>query len=270
MVQVQLDGIPQTLLLPLLTRATFSKQCNPIFFDKQALDVMQKLDYNFTSISQSFGATNLWWIARAYQFDSAVKDFLIEYPNAVIIDLGAGLETAFYRVDNGQLIWVDIDLPEVISLKHKLLPTSSRVHYFAGSIFDYSWINKVKQLGEHFMFISGGVFMYFTTAQIKELLNKLNSNFPESKIIFDFISKKGIKYANQKLALAQMNNAKITWGVDNVNEVLSMLPIGVEATKKKYFTGMKTRLDIPISSKLKLFFCDTFNKGGLALLTFNK
>ena len=31
MVKVQLDGIPQTLLLPLLTRATFSKQNQPIF-----------------------------------------------------------------------------------------------------------------------------------------------------------------------------------------------------------------------------------------------
>ncbi len=231
---------------------------------------MQKLDYNFTSIKESFGVIYLWWIARAYQFDKVVKDFLIEHPKAIIIDLGAGLETAFYRVDNGQLTWVDIDLPEVISLKHKLLPTSSRVHYFAQSIFDYSWINKVKQLGEHFMFISGGVFMYFTTAQIKELLNQLNSNFPQSKIIFDFISKKGIKYANQKLALAQIKNTKITWGIDHVNEILSMLPAGVEVIKKKYFQDMKTKLNLSIRSKIKLVFYDTFDKGGLALLTFNK
>ncbi|HMT02510.1 MAG TPA: class I SAM-dependent methyltransferase [Burkholderiales bacterium] len=270
MVKVSLNSLPQTLLLPLKTRATFSKESQTVFYDKKAIELVEKLEYDFKNVIQAYGSTNLWWIARAYQTDQLIKDYLTKYPEAVIIDLGAGLETAFYRNDNGKLTWVDIDFPEVIDLRNKLLPISNRVHSYGKSILDDSWIEDVKKLGKHFLFISNGVFMYFKENEVKEILNKLNENFPDGKIVFDFISKKGLKYANQQMETAKILDAKIAWDVDNIKEILNILPTGVKANKKAYFKNFKSKLNVSIYSKLKLWFYDVFDQSGLAEITFSK
>ena len=83
MVKVELKSIPQTLLLPLKTRATFSKQTQSVFFDKQAVELVKKLEYDFKSVIQTYGPTNLWWIARAYQTDLIIKDFLDKNKNII-------------------------------------------------------------------------------------------------------------------------------------------------------------------------------------------
>lgn len=271
MIKVNLEGVPQTLLLPLAGRARLSQENNSIFNDKHAISLIQELEYDFDSLIQGYSKSNLfWWLARAYQFDKIVKTHLVKYPKTTIVNLGAGLETAFYRVDNGKLTWVDIDLPEVIELKRQLLPPPDRVHYIAASILDNGWVDKIKQLGDNFIFISAGVLMYFTESQLKNLFLRLGENFSDSILLFDFISKQGIKYANRKLETTQISNVKINWGINHVKEILEWLPIGSHATKLPYFKGLKTKLNIPLLSKLKLLFFDLFDKGGLAIVKLQK
>ena len=71
-----------------------------------------------------------------------------------MIDLGAGLDTAFYRVDNGLIYWYDLDLPSVIQLRSELLPVPEpdRVTYITKSLFDPAWFTEVKNT-------ENGVFM---------------------------------------------------------------------------------------------------------------
>jgi O-methyltransferase involved in polyketide biosynthesis len=37
------------------------------------------------------------------------------HPEGLVVNLGAGLDTRFYRLDNGTITWIDIDLPEVVA-----------------------------------------------------------------------------------------------------------------------------------------------------------
>ena len=75
-----------------------------------------------------------------------------------------------------------------ISIKTKLLPPADRLHYISQSIFDYSWIDKVKSLGSHFIFISAGVLIYFDNDTAKSLLNTLSHKFPGSSVMFPSIT----------------------------------------------------------------------------------
>ena len=43
---------------------------------------------------------------------------------------GAGLETSFYRNDNGKTIWYEVDLPNVIEYRKEILKQNER-HCFA-------------------------------------------------------------------------------------------------------------------------------------------
>jgi len=56
------------------------------------------------------------------------------------VNISAGLDTMFYRVDNGSIRWYDIDLPNVIALRRQLLPETARTTLIARSIFDPSWL----------------------------------------------------------------------------------------------------------------------------------
>jgi O-methyltransferase involved in polyketide biosynthesis len=43
-----------------------------------------------------------------------VKNFLIDNPEAWVLDVGAGLDTRFYRLDNGRCHWLELDISEYL------------------------------------------------------------------------------------------------------------------------------------------------------------
>ena len=53
-----------------------------------------------------------------------------------MVALGEGLETQFWRVDNGSVLWLTVDLPEVVELRRQLLPSDPRARAIAGSALD--------------------------------------------------------------------------------------------------------------------------------------
>lgn len=65
-------------------------------------------------------------------------------PDGVIVQLGCGLETTYYRCDNGKTRWYAVDLPHVIDYRRELLPESERETYLAGDAFSKDWIRQVR------------------------------------------------------------------------------------------------------------------------------
>ena len=61
-------------------------------------------------------------VARAMQFDDKARAYIAEHPAASVINLRAGLDTTFYRIDNGSIESYDLDFPNVIDVRRKLLP----------------------------------------------------------------------------------------------------------------------------------------------------
>jgi O-methyltransferase involved in polyketide biosynthesis len=55
------------------------------------------------------------------EFDRRTQAFLARVPAAVVVHIGCGLDTRFERVDNGQVEWYGLDLPEVIELRRQLI-----------------------------------------------------------------------------------------------------------------------------------------------------
>ena len=45
-------------------------------------------------------------------FSDVYRSVLKEYPDALCINLGCGFDDKFSQVDNGKLIWYDVDLPQ--------------------------------------------------------------------------------------------------------------------------------------------------------------
>lgn len=214
------------------------------------------------------GDISLFFMARAYQFDKTCKSYLKQYPKGTIVNLGCGLETAFYRVDNGELTWVDIDLPDVIALKKSLLPAEERVHFIAKSILDFSWIDEIKKHSGPFLFLAGGFFIYFTPEEVKIILTSISAAFPDSELIFDVVSEKALEPANKKILDAGMSNAIIKWVLDDA-KILETWSKDIKLLSQfHYFKTIKFKPGIPLMTRLKLFFYDLADKPSCVHLAF--
>ena len=121
-----------------------------------------------------------------------VSTFLNQFQKVIVINIGASLDTTFQRVDNGSVLWVNIDLSDVASLRHKLIPNSAREMIIGKSVFDFSWINDISQLTRNntILFIAAGVLFYFRRLEVKTLFDKLSEAYPNAHFVFDAISSK--------------------------------------------------------------------------------
>ncbi len=265
-----LKGVPKTLLLPLAGRAKFSREIYSPIHDAKAIELCNSIDYDFGALltTKSVRNSTLFWMARAFHFDQAIKAYLEQYPEAIIVNLGCGLDTSFNRVDNGRLTWIDIDLPDVIDLRTTLLPPSNRENYIAKSVLDYSWISEVKKHGENIFFFVGGLFMYFTSDQVKSTLIKMSEQFPRSYLIFDNVSPKGLKHANTMLEKSNMKDALLQWSIHDGNELEKWSPNIKVVSQHGYFKNIKNKYNFPLSYKLVMYFFDLFHRNGIVKLRF--
>ena len=86
---------------------------------------------------------------------------LTRYPSSSIVNIGCGLDTTFSRVDNGQITWYDLDLPDFIELRQKLIPNEERQQVLPFSLFDYDkWLPEIRRNDNVFL-LSLGVLYYF-------------------------------------------------------------------------------------------------------------
>ena len=98
-----LNGIPETLLIPLGARAVEIKQSNPIIKDYKAIEIMGLIEYDFNKFEDEW-ATQLSVAVRTEILDNATNEFMNKFPDAVIINIGCCLDTRFSRIDNGKIL----------------------------------------------------------------------------------------------------------------------------------------------------------------------
>lgn len=262
--KINLSGIQETLLMPLWSRAKLSNKYKNILYDAKAIEILDKIQYDFSKIDKySSNLIDFMNFSRAKMIDSTINNFLKKHPKATVINLGAGLDTTFYRIDNGQLEWYDIDLPDVIDIRKKVIPETSRTRYLAGSIFDMKWTALVNKIDDGVLFLSGGVLEYFNKFIVKKFFFDIADNFPESEIVLNTsrmniigtifmkwtFGRIGIKVETPKLGLIDERILK-QW--DQRIEVMEYYPLFSRIINDENL-DKKTTKDLNFYDKLKVF-----------------
>ena len=189
-----LSGVAKTLLITLYIRAIESQRPDALIKDVKAEALVSQMDQE--SLRKTLALTDdfsrVAVILKTREFDRFARDFLRRYPDAVVVHIGCGLDTRFERVadSNDQVEWYDLDLPEVIELRKKLVGGEGvRHHFLAGSVLDSVWLESVSAHHQRpFLFLAEGVFMYFEEAQVKSLVLTLRDRFPGAELVFDAYS----------------------------------------------------------------------------------
>ena len=184
--------VSSTMLITLYARARESLSPDPIIKDPKAVEmieiIMKEIEGSDNPIHKKIlkGKYNpklaVTMSLRSRRFDHYVTDFLSKNPEGTVINLGCGLDTRFYRIDNGKVRWYDIDFDEVIELRRRFMEENSRHFFIGGSILSQEWINKVKT-GGPYLILAEGVFMYLTEADVKELFQRIHKELQSSEIV---------------------------------------------------------------------------------------
>ncbi|OSC39859.1 class I SAM-dependent methyltransferase [Mycobacterium decipiens] len=177
-----LDGISETALLTLHQRATEAARPDGIIHDPMAIALHADLAYDYHHFGRTHQATAL----RALAFDAASRAYLDTHPRATVVALAEGLQTSFWRLDNGELTWLSVDLAPIVRLRQQLLPSSNRLRHCTQSALDYSWMDRVDDT--HGVLITGeGLFQYLERDVVFDLIAACAKRFPDGQLIFDSV-----------------------------------------------------------------------------------
>lgn len=116
--KIKLSGVPETMLQTVYARAKESRGRGAVC-DRKAEEVIDRLDYDF-SLADKDSAMHSGVIARTIVLDGLVSEWLVKNPGAVVVNIACGLDTRCYRT-SGYSHWYNLDLPETISVREKLL-----------------------------------------------------------------------------------------------------------------------------------------------------
>ncbi len=206
------NKIAETMLIALYARAVESRQPQPMLTDERAAQMVEQIDYDFHRYElKGHDQTNL--VMRVRQFDRFAQDFLARRPQAVVVNIGCGLDTRFERVDNGRVEWYDLDLPEVIAFRQKLIPELDRCYPIGCSVLEAGWLSVLgNHPGSAWLFIAEGVFPYFTEQQVSQLFLLLAGAFPGCELVTDGMTALMVGMHNLQLRLSKVG-ARLNWGL---------------------------------------------------------
>jgi len=217
-----LSGVAETLLIPLYVRAIESQRPDALLKDEKAVALVRQMDYDLSRIKQikMDEDDKVAIVLRNREFDRYARDFLARCPKAVVVHIGCGLDSRFERVDNGQVEWYDLDLPQVMELRRELIGSEgARYHLLACSVFDSAWLNTVSVHRQRpFLFLVEGVLMYFEEAQVKSLVLTLRDHFPGAELVCDAFSPFIVWMNNLRLARTKIG-IRYYWGLKRGQDV---------------------------------------------------
>lgn len=203
MLNLKISDVAATSLVTLYCHAIESQSKDPILNDPKAVEITSELNKILSKsenklyldlVNGKLKTELVTHIAiRAKQYDRYVKDFLKRSLEGVVVNIGCGLDSRFLRIDDGRVIFYDLDLPEVIDLKRNFFEETERYHFISSSVLDHEWMTEVSEHEGPFLFIAEGVFMYLDQEDVKSLVLRLQSKFPGSKLICEVFNSLWLK-----------------------------------------------------------------------------
>jgi O-methyltransferase involved in polyketide biosynthesis len=151
---------------------------------------------------------------RARTLDNWTREFLATEPECTVLHLACGLDTRAHRMAPGPSVrWVDVDHPEVIALRDRLLPAPPAADYrtIGASVTGDGWLDEVPA-DRPTVAVFEGLTMYLREEEGKALIQRITGRFPRGQLLFDCYGPLGIRM--QKLVPAVRNSgAALHWGI---------------------------------------------------------
>ncbi len=228
--KVVLTPEQETLLITLFAKG---QPANPLFYDPTAQDLLGRVDYDFSQLQVPY-KTVVLVCQRAKKIDRVTREFMAKNPGGVVLHLGCGLDSRFWRVDDGQVDWYDIDLPAVAELRRQFFNEAERYHLIESSVTEVAWMDSIRSRGRAVLVVAEGLLMYLDEADVRQLVIQLQEHFQGCRLIADIFSRLTARSASSHPSL-KTTGATMGWGIDDAGELETWGP-GIRLLEEWYFT----------------------------------
>lgn len=220
--KISISGVPETMLQTMYARAKETGKKNAVIHDEKAVEIVEKLDYDF-SLADKDAAMGNGVIARTIMLDKMVTDYLNKHENAIVVNIACGLDTRCYRNEGKYKSWYNIDLPDTINVRAGFMEEQGPVIYqVAESAMDNAWAEKIEYNGEPVLVVIEGLTMYLTEEDVVKIFSIIDEKFTNATVLVEIMNPFIAKNVKEKSI--DRSEAKFTWGVKNGKIMAEKLP----------------------------------------------
>ena len=216
--KIRLSGVPETMLQTVYARAKESRGRGAIH-DAKAEEIIEKLDYDF-SLADKDTAMHSGVIARTILLDRMTREWLASHPGAVVVNIACGLDTRCYRM-TGYAHWYNLDLPETMAVREKLLPESGTISQIAMSAME-DWGSEISEQNVQVLIVIEGLTMYLNAKDVQQIFAVISSRFSQATIFVETMNPMIVKRFKEKSI--EGSHAKFTGGIKNGKALAELLP----------------------------------------------
>ena len=253
----ELRGVPDTLFIPLAARVHVSRRFPDYFHDGAALSLARLIPAAVDASSSEYG--HMASVARYHNLDEMTRAFAARRGRCAVVSLGAGLETAAFRLADLEATFYEVDLPEVIAARRALLPPTPREALVGADVLGRDWMDRLEP-GAPTLFTAAGLFQYFRADDVVALIGALRDRFPGGELIFDATDRAGLAYGNRYVRRTGNTCAPMHFHVDDPAALARAC--GVELVEQRpFFTrarallgqrlGLRTRIAMAVADRLR-------------------
>ena len=250
--KIEKNTVQETLVLPLYSRKLCSELYPNLYQDETAVRLIDQIDYDFSeaeknsrSLMQRFGALEV--AMRQCDLAWEVQAYLKTHPCAAVVNLGCGLDNTGRACDNGSCKIYNLDFPDVIAVRNKLLPAGEREQNIPCDLKDPAWFDRIDATGGAVFFASGG-FYYFLTQQVRKLVQSMADVFPSSVLVFDAANRTAVKMiAKTWLKTAKIKDVGAYFAVSDAKRELSQWDSRLQVSSRGYMLGYSDLKDPSVS-----------------------
>jgi len=266
-IHIEKGSVQETLIVPLYGRKLCAEQFPTMYQDEYAAKICDSIDYDFSALeakknSAMYQFGGLEGAMREKDMIWEITDYLKAHPKAAVVNLGCGLNMTGRMADNGSCRIYNLDFPEVIAARNELIPAGEQEENITCDLNNFSWMEKI-DASNGVVLYAAGVFHYFTTQQIKDMVIAMAEKFPDGRLVFDTVGKFGRDVLMKgTLKNMGMNDVSGLFYVNNASDLEGWSPKVKLVTRKSYMQGYY-KLDDPNIKGIHRFLsklCDSLAK----------
>ena len=205
----KISSTSKTALITLYAHSLESQEDHPILVDDKAVKMTDALSpilansesrlLRNLSGGKMSQALRVHITLRAKKYDEIAEDFVKKHPDGIIVNLGCGFDSRYDRLKQKPFLFIDLDLPEMISIKKSVFTETESYRLIGQSIFNRDWLERVKSYHCQVLFMAEGLFMYLHPEELNPWLKEVAKSFPNSYLFFETVAKKYTRGLNQKM-----------------------------------------------------------------------
>ena len=255
--KIEKNTVQETLILPLYSRKLCSELYPNLYRDETAVRLIDQIDYDFSnaeknshSLMQRFGSLEV--AMRQNDLAYEVRDYLKDHPKAAVVNLGCGLDGTGRACDNGSCKIYNLDFPNVIAVRQQLLPAGEREQNISCDLKDTAWFDRIDASGGA-VFFASGVFYYFLTEQVRELVQRMADAFPGGVLVFDAANRTAVKMiAKTWLKTAKIKDVGAYFAITDAKSEISQWDSRLQVSSRGYMLGYSDLKDPSVSGFFRL------------------